>query len=104
MGRRRLAIGYGLVLAAFAVFTAYVVARVGLVGIFEPHFTEWGPAQVFADLVLMGLITIGWMVRDARQRGAAVWPYVVLTLAAGSIGPLLYLAVRAWQSPERRAA
>ena len=92
------ALGFGAVLAAFTAFTAFVLAQVGLTGIFEPHVTQWGPTQVFAGLVIMALITIGWMVRDARQRGLPAWPFVVLTLAAGSIGPLTYLTVRAWRA------
>ncbi|MCX7618974.1 abscisic acid-deficient protein Aba4 family protein [Tepidiforma sp.] len=80
--------------AAFGVFTAAVLVQVGLRGIFEPALSEWGPAQVFADLVIMALITIGWMVRDARERGIAAWPFVLLTLATGSFGPLAYLIAR----------
>lgn len=82
---------------AFGAFTAAVLVQVGLWGIFEPLFTMWGPAQVFIDLVIMGLITIGWMVRDARERGTRAWPFVLLTLALGSFGPLAYLVVRARQ-------
>lgn len=80
--------------AAFGIFTAAVLVQVGLTGIFEPALSEWGPAHVFADLVIMALVTIGWMVRDARERGIAAWPFVLVTLAAGSFGPLAYLIVR----------
>lgn len=48
--------------------------------------------------MVMGLITIGWMVGDARRHGLPAWPFVVLTLALGSIGPLTYLTVRAWRA------
>jgi hypothetical protein len=38
------------------------------------------------------------MVRDASARGLNAWPFVLVTLVAGSFGPLFYLVVR-----ERRA-
>jgi hypothetical protein len=34
------------------------------------------------------------MVRDARERGLNPWPFVILTVLAGSFGPLLYLVLR----------
>lgn len=82
------------VTGGFGVLTAVALAEAGYWGILEPHFRSWGGAQVFADLVILAVLAMLWMVRDARRRGARVWPYVVLTLAAGSFGPLLYLAAR----------
>ena len=35
-----------------------------------------------------------WLVGDARARGRSPWPWVLLTLFTGSIGPLLYLSLR----------
>jgi hypothetical protein len=34
---------------------------------------------------------------DARARGRSAWPFIALTLAAGSFGPLAYLLVRELQ-------
>jgi hypothetical protein len=31
---------------------------------------------------------------DARARGLSAWPFIGITLVAGSCGPLLYLALR----------
>lgn len=33
---------------------------------------------------------------DARQRGLNPWPYVFITVVAGSFGPLAYLLRREW--------
>jgi uncharacterized membrane protein YqjE len=83
-----------VVLVLFGALTAVALADVGYLGILEPHFRSWGAGQVLADLVILGLLACIWMVNDARQRGATVWPFVLLTLAAGSFGPLLYLLAR----------
>jgi hypothetical protein len=82
------------VTAGFGVLTAVALVDAGYWGILEPHFRSWGGAQVFLDLVILAALAMIWMVRDARQRGTRVWPYVLVTLAAGSFGPLLYLAAR----------
>jgi hypothetical protein len=55
---------------------------------------NWGAMQVLADLVIACLLICFWMVADARERGMNPWPYVAITLFAGSFGPLLYLLRR----------
>ncbi|MEY2669596.1 MAG: hypothetical protein RJA59_2234 [Pseudomonadota bacterium] len=83
-----------LVTALFGALTAVALAQVGILGIFRPHFQSWGPAQVFADLVILAVLACFWMVADGRRSGVPAWPFVVLTLLAGSFGPLLYLVTR----------
>jgi hypothetical protein len=83
-----------VVTVAFAALTAIALLDVGYLGIIEPHFQSYGAAQVFFDLVIVAVLACFWMVQDARARGAGAWPYVLLTLAAGAFGPLLYLIVR----------
>lgn len=85
------------VLAAFGALTAKALMTVGYFGIIEPHFQSWGAAQVFADLVIACVLASIWMFRDAPGRGLNAWPFFLITLAAGSFGPLLYLAVREWR-------
>lgn len=88
----------GGVLAGFVALTGYAVFAVGLVGIFLAGTTNWGTIQIFADLVIVCVLACVWMFFDARQRDANPWPYIVVTVLAGCIGPLLYLLRRAWGS------
>ena len=86
------------VIVAFAVLTTMALLDVGFSGILEPHFQSWGGAQVFVDLVIVCLLACIWMVNDAPSRGLSAWPFVLITLVAGSFGPLSYLAVREWRA------
>mgnify|MGYP007064211512 CR=1 FL=1 len=45
-----------------------------------------------------GLIMV-WMVADAKKHGLNPWPFVLLTLTAGSFGPLFYLVWRLSRKP-----
>lgn len=80
-----------LVLAAFGAFSMYVMWEVGYLGIWRAGLSSPGAAQVLLDLVVMSFIALGFIVRDARRTGRTVWPFALITLAAGSFGPLLYL-------------
>lgn len=83
------------VIGSFAVLTGLALADVGYLGILEPHFRSWAGAQVFVDLVILALLSCLWMAQDSRTSGVPAWPFVLLTLLAGSFGILLYLVVRA---------
>ena len=82
------------VLAAFGIFSSYAMLQVGYFGIWQAGFQSVGALQILCDLVISCLLVSSWMVGDARRTGRKAWPYVLLTLAAGSFGPLLYLLVR----------
>jgi hypothetical protein len=84
----------GIVIGGFAVLSAIALRDVGYFGILRPHFETWGGAQVFTDLVILAVLSCFWMYRDAGRRGMPCWPFIALTLAAGSFGPLAYLLVR----------
>jgi len=87
-------IGLWAILADFSAFTAYVIWQYGYVGLLNRALADAATIQLSIDLVIaLSLVTL-WMVRDARERGAAVLPYVLATLVLGSIGPLLYLISR----------
>lgn len=80
-----------LALAVFGAFTMVAMWQVGYVGIWQAGLANWGAAQVLADLVMMSLVVLFLLQRDARAQGRRLWPYALITLAAGSFGPLLYL-------------
>ena len=92
-----------VVTAAFTAFTVWVISRTGLVGFYEQLLS--GPAgwQIFADIAIALAMVLGWIWHDAEASARRFWPYALLTLALGSIGPLLYLllspAPSSWQRP-----
>jgi len=91
-----------VVIAAFGLLTAEALLDVGYFGIFEMHMQSWAGMQVLTDLVIVCLLACVWMVQDARARGLSAWPFIVLTFAAGSFGPLFYLAWREWRAGAAR--
>jgi hypothetical protein len=81
-------------LVTFSVFTTIVVARHGYTGFILLALREpWG-LQMLVDLTLALVLFTGWMLADARKHAIASWPYVVATLALGSIGALSYIVHR----------
>lgn len=90
-----------VVIAAFGLLSTVAMLDVGYWGILKPHFESWGAGQVLADLVILAVLSCIWMIRDARARGLIVWPYLAVTLVAGSFGPLLYLVVRELRLPKQ---
>lgn len=86
--------GLSTILAGFSAFTAYVVWQYGYVGLFERALADAATIQLSLDLVIALSVALLWIVRDARERGIGVAPYVVATVFLGSIGPLLYLVGR----------
>lgn len=75
----------------FSVLTAAAVWQVGVLGIFEHQFKNFGGIQVWVDLVIALSFFMIWMWRDAKASNRNPWPWIIITLAAGSFGPLLYL-------------
>lgn len=83
-----------IALAAFGVWTALIVVEQGYSGFLTLALAEDWAAQMLVDLSIALLIVLAWLIGDARARGRSPWPWVVLTLFTGSIGPLLYLSLR----------
>ncbi|MGB0062359.1 DUF2834 domain-containing protein [Candidatus Binatus sp.] len=88
-----------LIIAGFGVLTTRAVMDAGYVGLFMSSFGSLSGTQIFFDLVILGVLACIWMVNDARERGLVAWPFILITLLAGSFGPLLYLVVRELRSP-----
>ena len=53
----------------------------------------------FDLLIALGIAT-GWVFLDAKKRGKNPWPYIALTVATGSAGPLAYLIGRVGSAQE----
>ena len=78
-------------LVFFSALSAMALWQHGYWGIIAPHFKTFGAGQVLADLVIAVSLAMVWMWHDAKTTGRNVWPWLALSLVAGSFGPLLYL-------------
>ena len=84
----------GAVLFAFVDFTAYALYQHGYLGFWEEAFSSLATTQVTLDLFIALTLVLAWMIKDAKSRSINSLPFVILTLALGSIGPLCYLLRR----------
>ena len=89
-----------ITLLVFGAWTFTIVAEHGYTGFIDVSLAHDWAAQVFVDLVIALLIVLTWLVNDAKKRGVAAWPFVILTFTLGSIGPLIYLSLRTPPAPE----
>jgi len=92
-------IGVEVILIAFSIFSGYVVYQYGYIGLFEQGLANAATIQIFLDLTIALSLVLLWIWQDARKQGLSPFPYVVLTLTLGSIGPLLYLIRRFGKTP-----
>jgi len=83
-----------IVLAAFTAASFYAIEVHGYLGFFEALGSSTAGVVVFTDLVIALTLALLWMRSDSSERGLPFWPYVVLTFALGSVGPLSYLIHR----------
>jgi len=89
-----------LVLIAFGAYSGYAVLQLGYVGLWQMLLSNLAGWQVVLDLLIASVLLLGYLWRDAQQTGRRFWPYALLTLVAGSFGPLLYLLL----APKRQAS
>jgi hypothetical protein len=80
--------------ADFLALTAWAVAEVGYFEIFAGILAGPGSILLGVDLLLALGMVLAWMWVDARKHGLAFAPWLLLTAALGSAGPLLYLVRR----------
>lgn len=90
-----------LLLVGFSALTAEVVLHDGYTEWLRIAFANRSAGLLLVDLTIALSMVVGWMIKDARARGATVWPFAVLTVLLGSVGPLAYLVVRS--TSHRRA-
>ncbi len=88
-----------LVITGFGVLTTRALMESGYFGVFLSSFDSWAGMQIFFDLVIVCILASIWMIDDSRRSGLPALPFILITLAAGSFGPLLYLVVRELRSP-----
>ena len=93
-----------LITAVFAAITASVVARTGLAGFYQQLLDSPAAWQTLADITIALGLVLAWMWQDARRNGRRFWPWVPVTLLAGSFGPLLYMSLAQRSSPRGAAA
>lgn len=78
----------------FAVLTGLALWKQGIVGLLQLATANWMGMTLTADLCIsLTLLSIA-LYRDARRRGKSPWPFLLLTLCTGSLGPLVYLFLR----------
>jgi hypothetical protein len=84
-----------LTLIGFAALNVFATVTAGLGGLGRAVLgvNAWS-AVLVADLAIALAMVCVWVYRDARRRGKSPLPYLVLTLATGSLGPLLYVLAR----------
>ena len=102
MNRKQLVLSAALIV--LLAMDAYSVYLYGYVGFFRMVLANFAGVTAFVDLLIALVLIIVWMGDDARQRNVSAVPYLVLTIALGSIGPLLYLIRRFSDRTERASA
>ena len=92
MSRQQLKLLSIVILVPFTGLTGWALYEFGGTGIIAYQLQTSAGIQVLVDLIIACLLFLVWMFRDAKIHGRNPWPWVALTLVAGSYGPLLYLA------------
>jgi hypothetical protein len=86
-----------LVFIPFTVFSVEVALQHGPLGFLALGREPWG-LQVLLDLFISLFVVVGWIRRDAKERGLPFLPYLVAVPLLGSVGTLAYLVHRSFAS------
>lgn len=91
-----------ITLLAFSTYTLYVMlhAEQSLLQFGLQLMSSADTAQVVIDLYILAALACVWMYHDGRARGKSLGyllPFFVLTAVFVSVGPLLYLTLKALQ-------
>ncbi|WP_339463741.1 DUF2834 domain-containing protein [Pseudomonas sp. EA_105y_Pfl2_R69] len=97
-----------IALIAFTAYTAFTMAQA------EQSLIQFGielmsrpdTAQVVIDLYILAALSCVWMYQDTKARKkplVSVVPYIAITLIFVSVGPLLYLVIKALSKRSRAA-
>ncbi len=92
-------LGLEAVLVSFLGLNAYVIYQYGYIGFWELILANSATIAALVDLSIALSLILWWMYKDAKIQGISLVPYVLLTLALGSVGPLLYLIRRFGTEP-----
>jgi hypothetical protein len=92
MNRKQLALSAALIVLLAS--DAYAVYLYGYIGFFRAVLANFAGFTAFLDLAIALVLILVWMGDDARTRNVSALPYLLITLALGSVGPLLYLIRR----------
>ena len=102
MNRKQLVLSAALIV--LLAMDAYSVYLYGYVGFFRMVLANFAGLTAFVDLLIALVLIIAWMGDDARERNVSALPFIFLTIALGSIGPLFYLIRRFGDRTDRAAA
>lgn len=83
-----------VVFLAFTIWSFITIAEPGLTGLVTLLGSDPWARQILVDLTIACTVAWLWLGPDARRHGIASWPYIVATLAVGSIAILGYLVHR----------
>ena len=86
-------------LVLFGALTTEAIIEHGFIGIFMSPLQSLASTQIFFDLVTSLTLVLIWMWHDAKASDRNFWPWLIVTLALGSFGPLLYLLTRKSNKP-----